>query len=267
VIFSPITKNPATGARWPWAALAGVGVALLTYGLMYLVVTVYVASVSVLTPGDPDAAQLARFTSFVGVWGMPTIHLLLTFAAAYWMVRRASGAAAWQGALVGLISTIGNQLIGLFFGPLLPEELWLFLALGLCGGVLGGMAGSITRAGQEALYQASREISAARSFRGIVAAIGEWLAGSGVNGVIVWRVTSEPDTFTERGDEKLTPLAAWAPSGEPARPPARTSKSAGYRASRMSPGGRTWYSEPDTCPSPNVHPAGTWAFARSSSCR
>ncbi len=215
-----------SGVRWTWAALLGAGVALLTYGLMYLTFTAYVASLDILVPGEPDAARLARLTSFVVVWGMPAVHLLLTFAAAYWLAYRTGGPTILQGALVGLAATVGNQLIGLAYGPLDPEELQAFLILGLCGGILGGIGGRISRAGQEAgqeaLYRASREISAARGFRGIVAAIGEHLSGPDVNGVALWEAASGPEqgASAQRGHERLRLLAAWAPQGASAWPPA-----------------------------------------------
>lgn len=213
-----MTNDAITDTRWRWVLLAGTAVAVLTYLLMYLVVTTYVASVSILTPGqlDADATRLARFTSFVGDWGMSILHLSLTFGAAYWLARRSDGAEILRGTLVGLAATLVNQSIGLSFGPLLLDELRAFLVLGLCGGLLGGVVGRIVRTRRErhyeALYRTSRAASRARTFEG-TRAIGEHLADADIEGVTLWRSTPEPgpDKPPTVADERPTLLATWAP--------------------------------------------------------
>ena len=214
-----MTNNSATDTRWRWVLLVGTAVGVLTYLLMYLVVTTYVASVSIRTPGELDPTDLARFTSFVEDWGMSVLHLSLTFGAAYWLARRSDGAEILRGTLVGLAATLVNQAIGLSFGPLDPDESRVFLLLGLCGGLLGGAVGRIVRTRREtlyeALYRASRAASLARSFGGITAAIGEHLADADVEGVTLWRSTPEPGSGEPPAiaDEQPTLLAAWAPPG------------------------------------------------------
>lgn len=214
-----MTNDAVTDTRWRWVLLVGTAVAVLTYLLMYLVVTTYVASVSILTLGELDPTRLAQFTSFVEDWGMSVLHLSLTFGAAYWLARRSDGAEILQGTLVGLAATLVNQAIGLSFGPLAFDELRAFLVLGLCGGLLGSVVGRIVRTRREALYEAlyraSRAASLAQSFGGITAAIGEHLADADVAGVTLWRTTPQPDEGTPAGiaNELPTLLAAWAPPG------------------------------------------------------
>src|SRR5215216_5599272 len=108
---------------WRWAPAVGVGVALLTFALMYLAIIVYAAALSILSRGDVDWAALDRFADVMAVWGLPALYLLLITGAAAWLIRSIGVATARQGVLAGLISAAGLQVIGLAFGPPLLSAL------------------------------------------------------------------------------------------------------------------------------------------------
>ena len=149
----------------------------------------------------------------VGDIGFPAIYLFLTVAAALWVGRRVVFAGPLNGVLIGLISTAIIQGVGLLFGPLILRELLVYLILGLAGGFLGGLRGWAARAGEEALYDTSRSVSAARNPREIVAAVGENLAGTEVNGVTLW------EDGSQGSGGKLLLMGSWNPKTDQQWPP------------------------------------------------
>lgn len=204
-------KGSVGGVRGWLVLLAGTVVAVLTYQIGLLLVSFYVDSVGFLENRgwvDVGPDHYVRFGRFVGLWGMPALYLALTVAAALWVGRRVGPAAPLHGALIGAVSVVVSQLIGLFFGPPVLWELLVYPVLGLAGGLLGGFRGWAVRAGEEALYETSRAVGAARNPREIAAAVGEHLAGSEVNGVSLWeaaRPEEDPRAFFLAG--------FWSPAG------------------------------------------------------
>lgn len=210
-------EGPAGGVR-PWLVLvAGTAVALLTYQIGLLLVSFYVDSVGFLENRgwlDVGPDHYVRFGRLVGTWGMPALYLALTVAAAMWVGRRVGPAAPLHGVLIGAVSVAVSQGIGLFFGPPLIRELIVYPVLALGGGLLGGFRGWAVRAGEEALYETSRAVGAARNPREIAAAVGANLTGSEVNGVSLWerlRPEEEPGTFSLAGFWSPTGKQNWSP--------------------------------------------------------
>jgi hypothetical protein len=146
-----------TSRKQLWALTVGVGVALLTFALLYLAINVYAAALSILSRGEMDRAALDRFADIMAVWGLPALYLLLITGAAAWLVRRVGVATTSQGVLAGLVSAVGLQIIGLAFGPPLLRELILYPLLGVAGGWLGSVLGGAALAGREALLPVKGE--------------------------------------------------------------------------------------------------------------
>lgn len=205
-----------SGVRWRWVLLWAVTVSFSTYALGLLLVTSGVHFLGLLEKlkwaefvGE-DYVLLGRL---VGDVGWPVIYLLLTVGAALWVGRRVVVAGPLHGVLIGLLSTAAIQGVGLLFGPLITRELLVYLSLGLIGGFLGGLRGWEARAGEEALYNTSRAVSAARSPREIVAAIGEHLVGKEVNGVTLWEYD------LQNAENKLLLMGSWSPRTKQQWPP------------------------------------------------
>ncbi len=226
VIGSPVSVSrtrakpspqKTAGVRWrwvlPWAAL----ISFSTYALGLLLVSAGVHFLSFIEKklgwtdfADEDYNLLG---SLIGDIGFPAIYLFLTVAAALWIGRRVVVAGPLHGVLVGLISTAIIQGVGLLIAPPIPRELLVYLLLGLAGGFLGGLRGWAARAGEEALYDTSRSVSVARNPREIVAAIGENLAGTEVNGVTLWE--DDPQS----SESKLLLMGSWNPKTDQQWPP------------------------------------------------
>ena len=209
------TGLPRTGAlddvRWRWVLAAGAGVGLIPQLLLYPVIFGYVlasALVSTLLGNDAGLEQSEQFGYLMGTWGLPFIHMLLAFFAAFWIARRAGTAPVMHGLLVALVSVVVGQIAGLVYEPLYADELVKYLALALAGGLLGGIESRATLAGQEALYEASRGIGEARSPQAIANAVGDnpvspqaggaalWWAGSPAEGEAAVPFPTTPEAWT-----------------------------------------------------------------------
>ena len=196
------------GVRWWWVLSTGVGVGLISYLLLYPVILGYFLILSLL---DRDVqSSVVQFGYAYGAWGMPTIHMLVVAFTASWIARKVGAAAVIHGVLTALVSVVVVQGIVLYVSPPLDlGEASAYFVLGLGGGLLGGIEGRGVLLGQEALYQASRDISAARDSQAVLAAIHDYLADSTVIGVALWQAPLQ----TEEGlpNDLAGSLADWTP--------------------------------------------------------
>jgi signal transduction histidine kinase len=195
--------------RWWWVLATGTGVGILSFLLLYPVIFGYVLFLSLL---DRDVqSSLTQFGYAYGVWGMPIMHMLLTAFAASWVARRLGTAAVIHGVLIALVSVIVIQAIVLYSSPPLDfDEATIYLVMALVGGMLGGLEGRNVLVAQEALYRASRDISAARDPQAVLAAVYDYLAGPAIGGVALWQApVRTEDEESSNGSEALK---AWEPS-------------------------------------------------------
>ncbi|CAN5591004.1 hypothetical protein BH24ACT22_BH24ACT22_01790 [soil metagenome] len=203
--------------RWRWVLACGVLIALTTYILGLFLVNAGVIFLSYLSQEqwvNLSQEDYKRFGSLAGRWGWPAMYLALVVGAALWVGRRVVSAALLHGILIGAISAAFFHLIGFLDGSPSVWKLVAYPTLGLAGGVLGGLRGWSVRVGEEALYDASRAVSAAQSPREIVAAIGKNLAGSEVNSVSVWEQATNED-----GENKSLLMGSWSSRTERQQPP------------------------------------------------
>lgn len=205
----PPAREIVAGIRWRWVLSGGALTALSTY-----VIGLFLVSVGVDMLGFIDRQELMEVTRedyrlfglLMARWGWPLLYLTLAAGAGLWVGRRVVSGALFHGILMGACSVVFFHLIGLLLGPPRAWELVVYPLLGLVGGALGGLRGWAARVGEEALYDTSRAVSAARSPREIAAAIGENLAGSEVNSISIWEQTAGGD------DEKGLSLSGfWTP--------------------------------------------------------
>jgi signal transduction histidine kinase len=200
-------RTTLSGVQWRWALGIGVGVAVLTFTLLYLTVNIYAAVLSIASRGSVDYAGLNRFAAIMGVWGLPVLYLLIVTGATALWVRSAAVVSTWNGVVVGLISAVGLQIVGLAFGPPIVSELIAYPLLGVAGGWLGSMIGRLTLAGRESMYRASSAISAADDPQFIAAAIGEHLASAEVERITLWSITS---CVGDAGPLELEVVGSWS---------------------------------------------------------
>ena len=174
---------------WHWIVPAGAVVAILGLLSVRTLLYLYVLVPYFLDLGVPEEVHPAYIRAMVSLV-LPATHLLLTVVAAYCVARRTGTAPRLHGLTVGLVSVVVLQAIGLTGGSLRLGEVALYLVLAASGGLLGAGWARRALAGREALYKASRDISAANDAQGIIAAVGEHLAGPEDEGVAFWRPES-----------------------------------------------------------------------------
>ncbi|MDQ3926759.1 MAG: sensor histidine kinase [Actinomycetota bacterium] len=206
-ITSP--RDGALGSvRWWWVLATGAGVGIMSYLLLYPVIFSYVLILSLL---DRDVqSSVMQFGYAYGAWGMPMMHMLLMIFATSWTARRVGAAAVTHGVLIALVSVVVMQGIVLYDAPPLDlGEAATYLVMALAGGLLGGFEGRNVVAGQEALYQASRGISAARDPQAVLAAIHDYLAGPAVAGVALWQAPVRTEDTSPNGSGTLETRKPW----------------------------------------------------------
>jgi hypothetical protein len=72
--------------RWWWVLATGAGVGVLSHVLLYPVIF---GGLLVLSVFKRDIqSSLVQFGEAYGVWGMPTMHMLLTLFATSWLARK-----------------------------------------------------------------------------------------------------------------------------------------------------------------------------------
>jgi signal transduction histidine kinase len=174
---------------------------------LYPVIFGYFLVLSLL---DRDVqSPVEQFAVTYAVWIMPTIHMLLTAFAASWVARRVGALAVLHGLLIAPVSVVAMQIIVLYSSPSVNlGEAVMYLVMALGGGLLGGIEGQSVLDGQEALYRASRDISAARDPRAVLAAIYAYLNGSATGGVALWQAPIRTADDSSNGPDASE---AWKP--------------------------------------------------------
>jgi len=201
-------RGAPDSVRWWWVLVTGTGVGAISYLLLYPVTFGYVLVFSLLNRAAQSSVE--EFVRAYSIWGMPTMHMLLMIFAASWLARRVGVAPVTHGVLIALVSVVVYQGIVLYNSPPLRlGEAATFLAMALGGGLLGGVEGWSVLAGQEALYQASRDISAARDPRAVLAAIHDYLDDSAVGGLALWQAPVRAEDNPPNGSSGT--LKAWEP--------------------------------------------------------
>ena len=203
------------GVRWRMVLAAGAGVGIFPQLLLPLLIYGYLLASALLTQSvEPE--QASQFGLVMGLWGLPVIHTVLAAFAASWVARRAGEAAVAHGVLIALVSVVAGQIVGLTYGSLNSEQLVKYLALALAGGLMGGIEGRAALVGQEALYEASRGIGAARGPQAVVDAIGDNPLSPAAIGTTLWwsgYATGEDEAASFGAPEDRTPWFARGWSG------------------------------------------------------
>ena len=210
------------GVQWRLVLSAGLGtgvvVTILFYYLPVFVINHYAILLFLLGRDSLFGIDTQQSGILIGRYGMPALYLLLTVLAASWVARRVRATGPLHGVLTGvvsgLVSAVLSQAIRLYFfeGPADRIELIAYPLLAIGGGFVGGLRGWNVLAGQEVLYKASRDVSAARSSQSVAAAVGENLAGSEVTSVALWEATWTDGVQRDGTPQEFVLLGSWAPN-------------------------------------------------------
>ena len=125
-------------SKWGRVVVAGVVATVLAFAIVFLVATVYAASLAAQAQGAPDPDRIARFAEGTGAWLGPVLVLPFTAGAA-WLVARgvASEAATRHGLVVGLVVAVVDLALGGSFAVGVLVRFVLTVGAGWMGGRLG----------------------------------------------------------------------------------------------------------------------------------
>ncbi len=93
--------------RWGRVLLASIAVFVLNILVAVLVITGYTTLLAFQVQGAPDQASIDAFGSSVAPWVGLVASLVLTFAAARWVVRKVETGKQINGLMVGILVVIG----------------------------------------------------------------------------------------------------------------------------------------------------------------
>ena len=172
--------------RWSQVLLAGAVAGFAPFAFVYLVIYAYVLFSPAFGAGEVDREQLQEVAAFVSGWGARAFFLSITILAASQVARRAGDEATRHGVLVGVVGAMASQAFMLIvYPPLTLDELATYLALGIGGGLLGGVGGRNFLASE--VYQATRQIGKAGDASAVANAVGEHLGETSTHGVTLWQ--------------------------------------------------------------------------------
>jgi hypothetical protein len=123
---------------------AALAVVALSFLVLFVPIILYAFVLAFRARGAPDQAAINHFAATISPALMPWLERLLTLFLAFWVVRRAEVAHAFDGLLLGVASGLLSLAVMLAFGGhLAARSLLVFLVLaGL--GWLGGFVGQRT---------------------------------------------------------------------------------------------------------------------------
>ncbi len=135
-----------SGLKWGRVVAAGVVATVLAFAVVFLVVTVYAASLAARAQGTPNPDQIARFAEGTGAWLGPVLALLFTAGAAWLVARSVASEAATRhglvvGSVVGLIVAAVDLAFGGSFGAGALVGIVVTVGAGWIGGRLGQQGG------------------------------------------------------------------------------------------------------------------------------
>jgi hypothetical protein len=100
--------------RWGRIVLAGVLAPLLSFVLVFLIVTIYATYLAIQSRGQPDVTAINAFAARVAPWITPVLTALLTLLGAMWVARAVPSRAQLHGVLVGVVAALISLLFSLF---------------------------------------------------------------------------------------------------------------------------------------------------------
>jgi putative membrane protein (TIGR04086 family) len=87
---------------------------ILSFVLVFLIVTVYATYLAIQSRGQPDTTLINDFAARVAPWATPILTALLTLLGALWVARAVPSRAQLHGVLVGVVAALLSLLLSLF---------------------------------------------------------------------------------------------------------------------------------------------------------
>jgi hypothetical protein len=134
--------NQRATIRWVRVIVTAIVVSIISFVLLFALVTAYAAVLGFQARGAPDPALIRQFANQVGPWAGPIILIFVTLVATARLGRREGAAGPLNGLAVGVLAGLLNLLIGF---SLSLGDLAAFV-LTAAAGWLGGWLGSRGRA-------------------------------------------------------------------------------------------------------------------------
>jgi signal transduction histidine kinase len=207
------------------AIVPGMLLGISTVGFIYLLVFGY----QVFTPEDAERQRAAR--ELATGWTPALFFTLGACALAFMVGCRVRTRGVSLGLLVGLSAAVAEQtLVFLKYPPVVPNELLLYVLLGVCGGAVGGWFSVLEVARSEtserALFDETVNIARSENPDQVAEAIGALVGRERIAGVGVWRTSpfdrnsvAEPAGVWEAGGPgtfraaRLLAVAVWRDHG------------------------------------------------------
>jgi len=127
--------NQVSQIKWGRALLTGVVVYVLSFLLIFLIVSTYAMVLGIQARGAPDQTMIQAFANRHAPWIGPVCLVLFTFLGASWLARRVDAASQLHGLVVGiLVGAINLILAGFGISDLIATV--LIVAAGWLGGNL-----------------------------------------------------------------------------------------------------------------------------------
>ncbi|WP_132059214.1 hypothetical protein [Halorussus amylolyticus] len=132
-----------TASHWQWKRIVAGGVAphAISVGVLVVAIVGYTVVASFVALGEPDQAAFGQWNAVLATWVFPALTILLTAAAAAWVVRSVEPQAALaHGFAVGLLAAG----IGLAFGAADSAMALRFVGT-VAAGLVGAKLGTVIR--------------------------------------------------------------------------------------------------------------------------
>lgn len=126
--------------RWGRVLLAGIATLILTFVVVFLVVTIYASYLGFQARGAPDTDAIDAFANSVSPWLNPLTTVILTFFTARWAARGAKAGKLINGVVVGVFVVVAGWFLAAFvfngfsFSMTAVVERVLVLVAGWLGG-------------------------------------------------------------------------------------------------------------------------------------
>jgi len=110
--------------KWGRVLLTTAGVYILSFLMIFLIVTAYATYLAFQARGAPDQAMITAFANQYAPWIGPISLILFTALGAMWMARRLEAAVPLHGVILGVLASLVNIIFdGLSLNSLLTTTL------------------------------------------------------------------------------------------------------------------------------------------------
>lgn len=133
-----MTHQPS-GIRWLRVAIAGLVVIALSFFVLIAITTVYAFGLAFQARGAPEQNAINQFAAAISMKWLPWIEIVITFAVAAALARKAQGSSVIQGLMIGVFAAVFGLAVPLALGAHLGLRNAVFVVFATGAGCLGGL--------------------------------------------------------------------------------------------------------------------------------